>query len=278
MPGSFPRAIYKHVTAGRYSYGEFENIDAGSSKENQNKPAVGCGQELHADDIVPPMDNADADFVDSIMSTEVACVSSAPVSRSNNDLTLLDTSISQIDKRKRDASNEKDSDSSRDSVNLSKKAKHRTLKGKGNRQKAKKLRKFEETVKNKEESVGVSGCEDSDISRTLKALTLLEDKMVKSFDGIKACNREIQSSLQKEIQSVRKEFNERMEGLSKKVEKKVTETLQKSMDDKINSAKSALQKDLRKNIVKDVSKKLELHIRDSTDRINQLGREHTRDR
>ena len=54
------------------------------------------------------------------------------------------------------------------------------------------------------------------------------------FDEIKESNN---ATIDTEINSVRCEFSSRMEGLAKKVETRVTETLQKTTDSKIKAVK-----------------------------------------
>ena len=51
---------------------------SGSSVEREYKSAVGHEVDLQGDDAVLAARNADTDFIDSVMRTEVACISSAP--------------------------------------------------------------------------------------------------------------------------------------------------------------------------------------------------------
>lgn len=73
--------------------------------------------------------------------------------------------------------------------------------------------------------------------------------MDKRFDEIKENNSNCINQIKGEIDSVRLEFNNRMEGLSKKVETKVTDSVQKKINEKLKGA----QADLKKSVTKAVS-------------------------
>ena len=79
--------------------------------------------------------------------------------------------------------------------------------------------------------------EGTDISVTLKALSLLEQKIDKGFDEIKERNAKSINKIDTQLKSVRTEFNHRTDGLTKKVEAKVTETVLSNMNDKLKNVK-----------------------------------------
>lgn len=222
--------------------------------------------------------NEDAEFVEKVMRIDIACVSGVAEGCANSDVMMLGTKRDQPDKRKRDDDEDDnddndESDGSDDNVNTKEKLKYSKVQGKGKGKKAKKFKNCDQDYDNKSDRNGesflASDSEDSDISRTLKALTILDEKIDRRFDEIRACNKDIKQSLQKEIQSVRKEFNDRLEGLAKKVENKVTETLQKSLDAKVKNARS----ELRKEISKDISREVGKDIKKANEKIGGIQKE-----
>ena len=80
----------------------------------------------------------------------------------------------------------------------------------------------------------------------LNAVKSLQISMDKRFDEIQNENKSAIEQLQEKISDVRKEFNNRMDGLTKKVEEKVNKNMKKTVEDKV--------KCIRKEIDADVSK------------------------
>lgn len=183
----------------------------------------------------------DAEFVEQVMRTNIERVvetveriETSDTLKAVKDGDLLNTvnlsgnadeKISQLEKRKR----ESDSGNSDDNVNVRKKSKGVRLKSKGRRNalkvvsdKAKDLLtdKLDSNISDIETETG------SDLVIMLKALTILENKMDKRFDEIKEINSDSIRQMKGEIDAVRLEFNNRVEGLSKKVVTKVTDSVQ----------------------------------------------------
>ena len=100
--------------------------------------------------------------------------------------------------------------------------------------------------------------EGTDISVTLKALSLLEQKIDKGFDELKERNAISINKIETQLQSVRTEFNHRMAGLTKKVEAKVTETILSNMNDKLKNVKIDIKKDVKRELSRELSKSDEL--------------------
>ena len=105
---------------------------------------------------------------------------------------------------------------------------------------------------------------ETDISITLKALSILEnkiDKMNDRFDEIKESNNVSINKLREEINSVKTEFSTRVEGLSKKVETRVTESIQKTLDSKMKDARREMKKEIN-NEVSEISEVLAQKYKD----------------
>lgn len=79
------------------------------------------------------------------------------------------------------------------------------------------------------------------------------DKKFESFEN--KLKNAILATVQEEINNVRKEFNDRIDGLSRKLEEKICSNMQSKIDSKLQQAKSDMKKDLNLNKIKeDVSK------------------------
>ena len=93
----------------------------------------------------------------------------------------------------------------------------------------------------------------------LNAMKNLQLSIDKRFDEIQAENNAAIKQLQDRIGEVRKEFNNRMEGLSKKVEDKVNQTLKKNIEEKAKSIKKEMVANISKlnKQVKDVHRDID---------------------
>ena len=58
----------------------------------------------------------------------------------------------------------------------------------------------------------------------------------------------ILATVQQEVNGVRKEYNDRIDGLSKKLEEKMCSNLQVRIDSKLNEAKKEIKSDLNLNL------------------------------
>ena len=104
---------------------------------------------------------------------------------------------------------------------------------------------------------------DTDITETLKALSLLEKKTDRGFDEIKESNANSISKHQTELQSVRIEFNKRVE-----VEAYVTDTVLKNINDKMKDVKQDIQKDVKRELSRELSKNDEVEsLRRQTEEV-----------
>ena len=90
----------------------------------------------------------------------------------------------------------------------------------------------------------------------LKAVKDLQVSIDKRFDEMKLENQCVVKQLQDQIGKVRDEFNSRIEGLTKKVETKVTQTVKKAIDDKVKGVKKEMESELTrvKNNMKETEK------------------------
>ena len=80
----------------------------------------------------------------------------------------------------------------------------------------------------------------------MKAVKDLQLSIDKRFDEMQVENKTVILQLQEQIGQVRQEFNQRIDGLTKKVETKVTQGVQKSIDDKFKSIKKEMDSELTK--------------------------------
>ena len=222
-------------------------------------------------------------YVDSVMSQPICAVMRTPIGSRRKRFLSAQRPIAQLKKRKDSSpksSSSKDSedlssasgsyyrsdDSSDDDFDLDAEELASDSGSKGLRRivRAKRDRKGEKTKPQRnatrETEADVHG-QKSDISLTLNALSILEgkiDKMNDRFDEIKQSNNDTINKLREEIKSVRNEFSNRLDGFTKKVETRVTETLQKTIDSKVK----AVQKDMKKEMSKEISKLSEILLRD----------------
>lgn len=222
----------------------------------------------------------DAEFVDQVMRKDINCVTETIEGTEKSDaaktvkdgdppnvvnLSGTDEKISQIEKRKR----ESDSENSDNEINVRKKSKGAKLKSQGRRNALKVISdKVKGTASGQTES-DISDIEtetDSDIVIMLKALTILEKKIDRRFDEIKENNSDSIRQIKVEIDAVKSDFNNRMEGLTKKVESKVTDSVQKIITEKLKTAQS----DLKKNVSRTVSQELKKDIDNAQYRMNRL--------
>ena len=80
----------------------------------------------------------------------------------------------------------------------------------------------------------------------LKAVKDLQLSIDKRFDEMQVENKAVILQLQEQIGQVRQEFNQRIDGLTKKVETKVTQGVKKGIDDKFKSIKKEMDSELTK--------------------------------
>ena len=88
---------------------------------------------------------------------------------------------------------------------------------------------------------------NSNTPDVLKAISQLETKLDSKFEEIIKSNQNSLMLLKKEVDSVRQEFNDRINGLTKKVESKVTDTIRKATDSKLKQLQTQVE-DKTKNI------------------------------
>ena len=128
---------------------------------------------------------------------------------------------------------------------------------------------------------------DSDFADLLRAgLSQLQHDLSKTldqkFDSFEnKLKTAILATVQEEINGVRKEFNDRIDGLSKKLEEKMCSKLQEKIDSKLNDAKQEIKRDPNLNKLKDDVSKLQKSYADvasslpheqHSDRIPELSR------
>ena len=102
------------------------------------------------------------------------------------------------------------------------------------------------------------------ISAVLSAIKKMETKMNNQFDAIRKNNDSVIKQLQEEIGKVRSEFNNRFEGLTKKVETRVSETFTKKVKEKM----SKLSKDIT-----DRHRKLQDKVNSVSDNLKKWRKE-----
>lgn len=254
-----------------------------SSNISDVRPSTSGGHET--DTINPKIPGSqctdDAEFVEQVMRKDIECVSEimkrTEESDAANAMKASDASSienlsgnteernNQLEKRKR----ESDSEISDDNVNVRKKSKGVSLKYKGRRNAPKLVSdKIKDSSLDKPDS-DISDIEtetDTDLVIMLKALTILEKKIDKRFDEIKENNSDSIQQIKGEIDSVRSECNNKIEGLSKKIENKVTDSVQKRLDEKMKGAQADLKKSLSRTVLKEVGD----DINKAHDRMNRL--------
>ena len=81
------------------------------------------------------------------------------------------------------------------------------------------------------------------------------DKKFESFEN--KLKNTILATVQEKINNVRKEFNDRIDGLSRKLEETISSNMQSKIDSKLQQAKSDMKKDLNLNKIKDDVSKLQ---------------------
>ena len=114
------------------------------------------------------------------------------------------------------------------------------------------------------ESKSKSANSSNDTNRILKAMEDLRSGLEHKMDEISKTNNEkfevMKNEMKNEIEKIRNDFNKRIEGLEKKVETKVSKTLDKNIDDKVKVLKNNIDKEMEKikssndKIVKSVKK------------------------
>ena len=209
----------------------------------------------------------DAEFVNHVMKQDVNCVSENVERSEKSDLVDSGRECDPVDlvkcsgngtdeknihmeKRKR----ESDSENNDESSNARKKSK-----GVRKKLKSQEKQKVLKQISDNQDS-DISDIEtetDSDIVIMLKALTILEKKMDKRFDEIKENNSDSIRQIKGEIDAVKSDFNSRMEGLTKKVETKVTDSVQKIVVEKLKIAQSDLKKSVSKTVSADLKQDIE---------------------
>ena len=86
----------------------------------------------------------------------------------------------------------------------------------------------------------------SDTDKILKAMEKFQLGLETKIDEMNKRNKENFEFMKSEIENIRHDFNKRMEGLAKKVEKKVTQTMEKEIDSKVRGIKAGFDNELRK--------------------------------
>ena len=112
------------------------------------------------------------------------------------------------------------------------------------------------TAKREKKSSQRAEANTSGTEAVLKAVKELQLSIDKKFDEMKQENQSVVKQLQEQIGQVRVEFNNRMDGLSKKVESKVTQNVKKNIDDKFKSVKKDMESEMSrvKKQLKDTEK------------------------
>lgn len=90
-----------------------------------------------------------------------------------------------------------------------------------------------------------------DMPAILNAIGAMETRMNKQFTEMKANNESIFKHVQKEIVNIKDDFNKRMDGLAKKIETKICESLNRKVDQKFNKYEKQMNsktKDLQQSI------------------------------
>ena len=100
------------------------------------------------------------------------------------------------------------------------------------------------TAKREKKSSQRAEANTSGTEAVLKAVKELQLSIDKKFDEMKQENQSVVKQLQEQIGQVRVEFNNRMDGLSKKVESKVTQNVKKNIDDNFKSVKKDMESEM----------------------------------
>ena len=128
--------------------------------------------------------------------------------------------------------------------------------------------------------------DSSDTDKILKAMKDLRCGLEHKIDEMSKNNDEkfevMKNEMKNEIEKIRSDFNNRMEGLAKKVETKVSKALDKKIDDKVKVIKSNIDKEIQKmkstsdKITKSVTKVEETLLptfkEDLGDELDELNR------
>ena len=85
-----------------------------------------------------------------------------------------------------------------------------------------------------------------DTEKILNAMEKFRCGLESKIDEMNRSSNEKFESMRNEIEKIRNDFNGRMEGLAKKVESKVTKSLDKELDSKVKTIKSGFDKELQK--------------------------------
>ena len=122
----------------------------------------------------------------------------------------------------------------------------------------------------------------SDTDTILKAMEKFQNGLVQKIDEMNRLSNEKFDTMKNEIQKIRNDFNNRIEGLAKKVETKVTKTIDKELDTKVKSMRSGFDKEINKiktssdKILKSVNKLEETTLptfkEELGDEIDELNR------
>ena len=117
---------------------------------------------------------------------------------------------------------------------------------------------------------------------TLKAMEKYQNGLVQKLYEMNRLRNEKFDTLKNEIQKIQNDFNNRIEGLVKKVETKVTKAFDKELDNKVKSMRSGFDKDKNKiktsndKILKSVNKLEETTLptfkEELGDKIDELNR------
>lgn len=100
-------------------------------------------------------------------------------------------------------------------------------------------------VKNKENSQDAS-VNNSSLPLILSKIDEVKSSLVTRMDDLRTDNKNIMSTLQKQIDGVRTELNTRLDGLCKKVEAKVTESVNKLFENKMKTLKEDIDSEIKK--------------------------------
>ena len=110
--------------------------------------------------------------------------------------------------------------------------------------------KIAESIGKKGKNMTSSQRESIDTSRILQAMDELRCGLENKMDEISKNNNEkievMKNEMKTEIEKIRTDFNNRIEGLAKKVETKVSKALDKKLDDKTKVIKNNIDKEIQK--------------------------------
>lgn len=231
---------------------------------NMRKGNIGVNAESRTISISDTQQNDDEDFVENVMKTKVSSIDMKNI-RADTASKHLNNSHFESgeeivkEKRKRELSGQSEGSEINERTDKAKQKHKRSKLVSPNRSS---ITEIYNSYNGSDDEF--SDAQDTDISVTLKALSILEKKIDQRFDELKESNTVSINKLQTEIHSVRRDFNHRIDGLSKKVEARVTDTVLKNVNDKMKNVKS----DLRREISRELSRELS-----NDDKVESLKRQ-----